>query len=451
MKNDNPNTFEYNFDGLIGPTHNYAGLSYGNKASMHHKYQVSHPRQAALEGLKKMKFLMNRGFKQGLFPPHERPDLSFLKTLGFQGSKTQILQSAYKFSASLLPVCWSASAMWTANSATFSPSPDTEDEKAHFTPANLLSFPHRALETPQTARILKKIFSDPRHFKHHPPLPSLPALSDEGAANHNRLSRDYGQAGVELFVYGRNGFKGFAQDQSSRFYPRQSRTASQTVAFRHRLKPQKTVQAQQNPEAIDQGVFHNDVICVADQNLIFYHEEAWTNTKAVLAEIRQKLLPTPLQEIKVKSHEVSLKEAVSSYLFNSQLLPEGQDRWLLLAPLECRQNPPVWDYIQFLNQSTVIKSVHFMPLRQSMQNGGGPACLRLRVVLTEEEAKSLHQGVILTPSLYKKLKIWVQKHYRDRLSPKDLLDPLLVEEVRTALEELTKILDLGNIYPFQLE
>ena len=448
-------TYEYNFDGLIGPTHNYAGLSYGNKASMQHKYQVSHPRQAALQGLKKMKFLMDKGFKQGLFPPHERPALSFLKTLGFRGKTEQILKSVYDFSPAYLALCYSASAMWTANSATFSPSADTQDGKAHFTPANLLIFPHRALETPQTARILRKIFSNPRYFKHHPPLPSIPALSDEGAANHNRLSADYDQAGVELFVYGRAGFNNLdphqspRQSSSQKFYPRQSREAGQIIAFRHKLKPLKTAMAQQNSLAIDQGVFHNDVICVADQNLIFYHEQAFTNTKAVLAEIRKKLLPTPLREIKVKSHEVSLKEAVSSYLFNSQLLPVGEEEWILLAPLECQQNARVWDYIKYLNQNTVIKSAYFMSLRQSMQNGGGPACLRLRVVLTKEEAKSLHQGVILTPLLYKKLKAWVQKHYRDRLSSKDLLDPLLIEEVWGALNELTKILELGNIYPFQ--
>ena len=216
-----------------------------------------------------------------------------------------------------------------------------------------------------------------------------------------------------------------------------------------------------------QGVFHNDVICVTDQNLIFYHEKAFLNTKAVLKELRDKLVPveafpsyrqdvehefsnkSSIKEIKVKDRELSLKEVVSSYLFNSQLLPTERDKWMLVAPLECRQNPRVWDFIKSLHQKSVITSSHFIPIRQSMQNGGGPACLRLRVVLTAEEAKAVHKGVILTPILYKKLKAWVQKHYRETLSPKDLLDPLLVEEVRTALEELTKILDLGNIYPFQ--
>ena len=438
--------YEYNFDGLIGPTHNYSGLSYGNKASIKHKHQVSHPRQAGLEGLEKMKYLLDQGFKQGLFPPHERPDLSWLRQLGFKGKTSALLQSAYKVSPDFLSICYSASSMWAANSAWFSHSADTQDGKAHWTPANLLSFPHRALEARQTTRLLKKIFADPRYFTHHPPLPALPAFSDEGSANHCRFTGSYGQLGVNLFVYGRRGFNDIV---SKRFYPRQSLWACQMIAFRHKLKGSKTVMAQQNPKAVDAGVFHNDVICVADQNLIFYHEQAFTNTKAVLTTLKKKLFPVQLKEIKVSARNLSLKEVVSSYLFNSQLLPLEPGKWLLLAPLECQQNPCVYDYIQSLNQSSFITSSHFVPIRQSMQNGGGPACLRLKVVLTKEQARSLHKEVILTPSLYKKLKAWINKHYRDRLSPKDLLDPLLVQEAQTALDELSSILNLGSIYPFQ--
>ena len=448
MKTLNHNALEYNFDGLIGPTHNYSGLAYGNKASLKHKHQVSHPRQACLEGLEKMKYLLDKGFKQGLFPPHERPDLSWLRQLGFKGKTSALLKSAYKVSPDFLSICYSASSMWTANSAWFSHSADTQDRKSHLTPANLISFPHRALEARQTTRLLKKIFADPRYFTHHPPLPALPAFSDEGSANHCRLTNSYGQPGVNLFVYGRKGFNN-SVNKNKRFLPRQSLWACQMMAFRHKLKSSKTVMAQQNPLAVDAGVFHNDVICVADQNLIFYHEQAFTHTKAVITAIRKKLSPVPLKEIKVSTRDLSLKEVVSSYLFNSQLLPLEPGQWLLLAPLECQQNPRVRDYIQYLNQNSCITSSHFVPIRQSMQNGGGPACLRLKVVLTKEQARSVHKGVILTPSLYKKLKAWINKHYRDRLSPKDLLDPLLAEEAHTALDELSGILKLGSIYPFQ--
>ena len=440
-------TWEYNFDGLIGPTHNYAGLSIGNIASMKHKSLTSHPRAAALEGLEKMKFLMDRGFKQAILPPHERPNLQFLKELDFTGNKEKILKSAWAFSPPLLAACYSASSMWTANSAVVSPSADTQDNKVHFTPANLQSYLHRSLEVKQTSLILKKIFPDPHYFVHHSPLPSLPALSDEGAANHNRLCSSYDSKGVEVFVYGKNGFS--SEGNTKIFYPRQSKEASEIIALRHKLNPQKTVLAQQNPKAIDAGVFHNDVICTADQNLIFYHELAFVNPEKILQEIEEKLHPVSLIKIPVQTQDISLSESVSSYLFNSQLLPIGKNQWMLLAPEECRHMPSVRDYIKSLTQNSVIKEVHFIPIRQSMQNGGGPACLRLRVTLKEEEAKAVHRGVCLNKKLYEQLKKWIKKHYREELNPKDLLDALLIEESHNALDELSHLLQLKNIYLFQ--
>ncbi|MDE0120011.1 MAG: N-succinylarginine dihydrolase [Bdellovibrionales bacterium] len=437
---------EYNFDGLVGPTHNYAGLAIGNKASMKNKSQISHPQKAALEGLEKMKFLMEKGFKQAILPPHERPDLNFLKKLGFSGSAEMMLKSAWKLSPALLSACYSASGMWTANSAVVSPSADTQDRKVHFTPANLQSYLHRSLESAQTSRILKYIFSDSRYFVHHPPLPAHPVFSDEGAANHNRLCSTYLSPGVEIFVYGRQGF--FSNNGKTKiFYPRQTKEASEMIAFHHKLLPEKTIVVQQNPEAIDAGVFHNDVICSTDQNLIFYHEKAFLDTESILQEIEQKISPTPLLKVSVQTQDISLNEVVSSYLFNSQLLPISKNKWILLSPKECQTTPSVRDYLYSLKD--LIQKVCFIPVRQSMWNGGGPACLRLRVVLTEEEARAVHPGVLLHHKLYKKLKNWIQKHYRDRLAPEDLLDPLLITESQNALDELSGILQIKNIYPFQ--
>ena len=436
-------TFECNFDGLVGPTHNYAGLARGNKASMKNRHEISRPREAALQGLKKMKFLMDRGFKQAVLPPPLRPDLRFLRDLGLTGEPKKLLQSAQKISPALLASCYSASGMWTANSATVSPGADTADGKVHFTPANLHSCLHRSLETRQTRRILQAVFPDPRYFVHHPPLPSLPAFADEGAANHNRLCGDLGAPGVEVFVYGHGGFS--LRRETEVFSPRQSRAASQTIALRHKLRPEKTVFVQQNPKAVDTGVFHNDVICATDGNLIFYHETAFTDTAGALREIQQKLAPAPLLKIRVREKDISLKEAVSSYLFNSQLLTKGNGKRLLLAPLECEEEGAVKQYLKSLPKD-LIQETAFIPVRQSMRNGGGPACLRLRVVLTEEEAGAIHKGVRLNQELYEKLKSWIEKHYRDRLRPEDLLDPLLIKESQTALEELSRLLRLKNIY-----
>lgn len=442
-----PSVKEYNFDGLIGPTHNYAGLSTGNKASMKHKNQRANPQEAALEGLEKMKFLMDKGFKQALLPPHERPDLNFLRQMGFTGNDETILYKTWKVSPSLLAACYSASNMWAANSAVVSPSKDTQDGKVHFSPANLQSYLHRSLESRQSCLIFKKIFSDPRYFVHHPPLPSTPALSDEGAANHNRLCADYGSEGVELFVYGRSGLS--FHSGTKIFHPRQSKEASEIIALRHRLKPVKTIFAEQNPITIDAGAFHNDVVCVADQNLIFCHELAFSHAEKVFYEIEKKLSPVPLLKILVRNQDISLNEAVSSYVFNSQLLPLKKGKWMLLTPSECESIPSVKEYLKDLSQNSVIQETHFVSLKQSMQNGGGPACLRLRVTLTEAEANAVHKKIFLNESLYQQIKTWIKKHYRSRMDTKDLLDPLLIKESRTALDELSQILQLKNIYSFQ--
>lgn len=443
----NSSVKEYNFDGLIGPTHNYAGLPVGNKASMKHKNQRANPQEAALEGLEKMKFLMDKGFKQALFPPQERPDLNFLKQLGLTGNEEQIIYKAWKISPSLLAACYSASSVWAANSAVVSPSADTKDKKVHFTPANLQSYLHRSLETKQSRLILKKIFPNPHHFVHHPPLPSLPALSDEGAANHNRLCEDYSSKGVELFVYGRNGFS--SHSGTKIFHSRQTEEASKIIALHHKLNPKKTIFAAQNPRAIDAGAFHNDVVCLTDQNLILCHELAFLNTKKVLNEIEKKMSPTPLLKILVRNRDISLDEAVSSYMFNSQLLPLRKGKWMLLAPSECEDTPAVKEYLKSLSQNSPIQEIHFIPIRQSMQNGGGPACLRLRIALTKKEADTIHKKVILNKDLYKQLKAWIKKHYRYQMDPKDLLDPLLIKESQAALDDLSQILQLKSIYSFQ--
>ncbi|MDP4547322.1 N-succinylarginine dihydrolase [Marinobacter sp. MDS2] len=439
---------EANFDGLVGPTHNYAGLSWGNVASKSNVNAESNPKQAALQGLAKMKALADRGYMQGVLPPHERPHLPTLRALGFEGSDTQILGAAAKQAPAILAAVSSASTMWTANAATVSPSADTADHRVHFTPANLSAKFHRSIEHAVTGRALKAIFRDEQYFAHHPALPSVGHFGDEGAANHTRLCGHYGEPGVELFVYGQEAFN--QQAPAPVMYPaRQTLEASQAVARLHGLADANRVFAQQNPAAIDAGVFHNDVIAVGNGNCLFYHELAFLNEERVLAEIRERLLGAELEAIKVTPQQVPLEDAVSSYLFNSQLL-NSPDGMLLVVPGECREVASVSRYLDELVASDgPITSVEVMDVKQSMRNGGGPACLRLRVVLNDEERHAINQGVVLTDELYARLTTWVETHYRDRLVQQDLADPKLLNEVRQALDELTGILQLGSIYDFQ--
>jgi succinylarginine dihydrolase len=444
---------EINFDGLVGPTHNYSGLSYGNIASMQHGQLASNPKKAALQGLAKMHTLMTLGIKQAILPPQERPFLPVLHALGFTGSETDILEKAWKIDPKILMACSSAACMWTANAATVSPSADSNDERVHFTPANLISKFHRSFEAATTGFILLRIFNHPAYFAHHHPLPYHSDFADEGAANHTRFCRSVDQPGIQLFVYGRS-ISAPNQIQPKRFPGRQTEESSKALARLHRLSPSRTIFAQQHPDAIDAGVFHNDVISVGNQNVFLYHERAFVNTADVIRQLQNQMeihCQIPLITLEVKEENVTLEEAVKTYLFNSQLITLSDQTMVLIAPQECQSSPSVQAFLQNLleNKEQPIRQVIYQDIRESMQNGGGPACLRLRVALKKKEYDAMHTHVQLTEDLYNKLVQWVEKHYRDQLLPKDLADPQLLKEGRQALDELSRLLQLGPIYHFQ--
>lgn len=438
---------EINFDGIVGPTHHYAGLSVGNLAATQNKRMISNPRAAALQGLAKALMLVNLGFKQGILPPQERPHLPTLRRLGFTGTDAQVLAHAHRDAPQMLAGVSSASSMWTANAATVSPSADTADERVHFTPANLISNFHRSIEAPMTGHVLQTIFADEEHFYHHPPLPAANHLGDEGAANHTRLCSAYGDEGVEIFTYGRVALDA-SRPAPAKFPARQSFEASSTIARIHDLDPQRTVFVQQNPAAIDAGAFHNDVVAVGNQHVLLYHERAFADSAAAIESIR-RAFPN-LRAIEVPEKKVPLTEAIGSYLFNSQLLTLKDGLMTLLAPVECTQYQRAQDFInELVTTRTPIQSAHFVDVRQSMSNGGGPACLRLRIVLTDPQLAAVRGNVMLSESLYLQLVRWVEKHYREELHLDELADPQLLEENYNALDELTQLLRLGSIYEFQ--
>jgi succinylarginine dihydrolase len=440
---------DFNFDGIPGPTHNYSGLATGNVASEHNAGLIANPREAALQGLAKMRALSARGYPQAVLPPHERPHLPALRALGFSGNDAVVLQRAARDAPVLLAACSSAAAMWVANAATVSPSADTADGRTHFTPANLVSHFHRSLEAPTTTAVLRAIFADGAHFAVHDPLPAAPQLGDEGAANHTRFATDANAPGVEFFVYGKHGFGGGLAP--ARYPSRQTAEASTAIARRHGLAPSRTVFAQQNPAAIDAGVFHNDVIGVGQGTVLFCHERAYVDQHAVLADLAATIGPG-FAPIVVRESDVSLADAVATYLFNSQLLVRPDGRFMLVAPAECRENARVDRYLATLVESGgPIAEVLTFDLKQSMRNGGGPACLRLRVTLTPAERAAVRANVFLDDSLATALEQWIRGHYRDRLAPADLADPMLLDESRRALDRLSQLLQVGSVYPFQRE
>lgn len=441
---------EANYDGLIGPTHNYGGLSRGNLASAKNEGLIARPRDAALQGLDKMLTMHKAGLVQGVLPPQARPDLTQLRMMGFSGSDDEVLKTAWMVNPVLVRNISSASSMWSANAATVSPSADCKDGKLHLTPANLSTMLHRSIEHEQTGRALKAAFPNDKYTKVHDALPMQSTYADEGAANHVRLCDAQGDQGVELFVYGRDAFE---KKTGTEFPARQTLQASDIIATQHQLDGARIVFAKQAARAIDAGAFHNDVVCVGARQCLFYHEYAFEDTNGTIAAINKAAdgLFEP-QFVEVSAADVPIDDAIKAYLFNSMLvqLPD-RERLTLIAPTETEDNPRTNAYCEKLTRGNgPIGDVLFVDVRQSMRNGGGPACLRLRVVLTEAERKAANQKMILDQSLYTELGDWVRKHYREKLAPDDLGDPSLMHESFAALDALTGILGLGSdFYSFQ--
>ena len=438
---------EANCDGLVGPTHSYAGLSPGNLASERNRGEVSNPRAAVIEGLQKMKRLADLGLPQFVLPPHERPHVGFLRAMGFGGSDGQVVERAWRQAPAMASAACSASAMWAANAATVTPSADSGDGRVHFTPANLLTQLHRSLEPEQTTRGLRALFPDESRFAVHEALPRAPHLADEGAANHVRLSAEQGAPGVELFVWGREAWEPW----SGRYPARQTLEACDAIARRH--GSQRPVLVRQARAAIEGGAFHNDVVCVGTRTCLFHHELAFEDTAGAQEAVRRAAegLFEPVF-VEVSEADLPLAEAVSSYLFNSMLVQApGDDRLTLIAPMETRETPSAHAVASALPESNgPIGRVEYVDVRQSMRNGGGPACLRLRVVLTDEELAATNPRQRVTDALVAELGAWAERRYRDRLSVDDLADPALLDEGRTALDELTAVLGVGSdFYPFQ--
>jgi len=435
--------FEVNFDGLIGPSHNYGGLSDGNLASATHAGAVSNPREAALQGLEKMRKMLRSGLVQGVLPPLPRPNFDFLVSAGFRGTDAQIIEAAARIAPHLLKAAYSASSMWTANAATVSPSADSSDGRLHFTTANLSTMLHRSIEHPDTTAILISLFDNEDHFAVHSALPMHSDFADEGAANHVRLCAEHGAAGVELFVFGR-----LVGESTLGFPARQSRLASESVIRGHALASNRSVLVRQSVDAIDAGAFHNDVVCVGALDTLFFHELAFDNTKAALAAIRKAADGLfELKPVMVPDAEVPISDAIRSYLFNSQLVQlPGEDRLVLIAPTETQEMESTRVFCEkMVSGNSPIGRVEYVDVRQSMNNGGGPACLRLRVVMTEDEINACHQGVLLDEQAIDELQDVVSATYRDRLAPSDLADPKFADECRAAREQLLAVLDLESL------
>jgi succinylarginine dihydrolase len=335
--------------------------------------------------------------------------------------------------------------MWTANAATVAPSCDAADGRVHLTPANLQQMFHRAIEAETTARVLRAIFEDEKRFVVHDPLPGGGQLADEGAANHTRLATSRGAA--HLFAWGRSAWGAFG---GPRRYPaRQTREASQALARLHRVDPGSCFFPQQHPDGIDAGAFHTDVLAVGSGSFLMLHELAFVDDALLVDDLR-RVLGDELAVVRATSEELPPESAVAAYPFNSQVLEVEGGAMVIVAPEDSREDPHARAFLErVVATGGPVKAVHYIDVRQSMHNGGGPACLRLRVPLTAAEQLAIDAHVILDDQLHTVLCAWVDRHYRDKLTPADLADPALAREGMRALDELTALLRLGSVFDFQ--
>lgn len=404
---------EINFDGIIGPSHNYAGLSHGNIASSTNAGATAYPREAALQGIAKMRHNLELGLAQGFFMPLNRPNEGWLAALGttVSGAEPHLRAAAF-----------SASSMWAANAATISPAPDAPDGKCHLTVANLQTMPHRSHEWPGTLAQLELAFANEDYFSVHAPVPS--PFGDEGAANHMRLCSTHDAAGIEIFVYGKSG---------GPFPARQHIEASKAVARLHGLHQDHAIFAQQAEVAIAAGAFHNDVVAVANERVLFTHEQAFEQPEALYGAIRNQMPDAEI--VIVPADKVSLADAIKSYLFNAQLVTLPNDGSMaLILPSEARENISVWRYLTDLVAGNgPIRRLCPVDVRQSMANGGGPACLRLRVVA---DPANVDQRFLATAEKLEAISRVVTEYWPEAINPDQLSDPGLAKAIVKARNSL---------------
>lgn len=412
---------EINFDGIIGPSHNYAGLSLGNIASSSNAGAASQPRAAALQGVEKMRANLRLGLAQGFLMPLDRPNNAWLAGLATDMAHAEPHIRAAAFSAS---------AMWAANAATVSPAPDTADGRCHLSAANLLTMAHRSHEWHGTLAQLKIAFADEKHFAVHAAVP--PPYGDEGAANFMRLCPSHGEAGIEIFVYGKAG---------GPFPARQHIESSKAVARAHQLDPEKTLFVQQSEIAIAAGAFHNDVVAVANERVLFTHEQAFEYPDKTYAQIRA-LIPEA-EIVVVPANRVSLADAIQSYLFNAQLVTLPNGGMALILPSEAQANANVWGWLsEMVAGNGPIRELVPVDVRQSMANGGGPACLRLRVVA---DPVTVDARFIADEGKLDRIAAVISEYWPESISPEQLGDPALVTQVQTARAALLEACGLQEL------
>ena len=134
--------------------------------------------------------------------------------------------------------------------------------------------------------------------------------------------------------------------------------------------------------------------------------------------------------VEVPDAEVPLADAIRSYLFNAQLVTPPDGAMTLVAPTECRDTPSVKAWIErHLASNGAIRRVEFVDVRQSMANGGGPACLRLRVAC---DPGDVDPRFLVDEAKLDRLADVIAAHWPEEIASSDIQSPALVADIERA-------------------
>jgi succinylarginine dihydrolase len=140
---------------------------------------------------------------------------------------------------------------------------------------------------------------------------------------------------------------------------------------------------------------------------------------------------------------VPIGDAIRSYLFNSQLVTPPDGAMTLVAPTECRETPSVAAWIErHLASNGAIRRVNFVDVRQSMANGGGPACLRLRVACDPAEVDT---RFLVDEAKLDRLAGLVAARWPEEIVSSEIQSAALIADIERARLSLLDLLGLSEL------
>jgi succinylarginine dihydrolase len=185
-------------------------------------------------------------------------------------------------------------------------------------------------------------------------------------------------------------------------------------------------------------------VAVANEQLLFTHEQAFADKDAFYADLRAALPCVDI--IEVPASAVSLSDAIKSYLFNAQLVTLPDGGMALILPTEARDTPSVWTWLeQMIASNGPIRQLVPVDVRQSMANGGGPACLRLRVVA---DPADIDPRFLVDEAELDGIATIVSQYWPESIAPQDLSDTRLIARIEQSWLTLVDHLQLsGDLFP----